>query len=246
LTAGIDCQQDGFFFVIRAWAADSTSWLIRYGFLLSWSDIQNLIFQDSYQKANSDERMNLGRCAIDTGGGMDGDQSMTASAYDFLGRYTHQPIFGIKGASREMTSKMKLTIIKNFPGSKAATPGAVRLYVIDTVFFKDLFHSRFQIKEGDPGCIYLHSETGMDYASQIVSEEKRRDRYGRATWKHVRGQNHYLDAEVYCSCLVHHECYGGFQVLRAGNIRPKQQEQNRSVIPYRRKKGYERPNWLDR
>ncbi|HUV59160.1 MAG TPA: terminase gpA endonuclease subunit [Desulfatiglandales bacterium] len=237
LTCGVDCQKDGFYFVVRAWAKDYTSWLIRYGFLLEWEDIFRLIYEDSYPiEGNPEKRMKLWRAAIDTGGGQDGDMSLTERAYRFIAQYGGGGTFGVKGASREMVNKMKLTLIGTLPGSRN-TPipgGSVRLWIVDTAYFKDVFHARMQIKDGDPGAIYLHSETGLDYANQIVAEEKRRQKDGRYKWVHVRGQNHFFDAEIYCNCLVDPVCYGGLGVIPSAE-KPKEKERPRPES---------RSNWL--
>jgi phage terminase large subunit GpA-like protein len=215
LTCGIDCQKHGFYFVVRAWGRDYTSWLIRYGYLLNFEDIFRLIHEDSYQVENTERRMKVWRASIDTGGGTDGDMSLTEQAYRFIAQYGGPGTFGVKGASREMIHKMKLTNIGTLPGTKA-TPipgGTVRLWIVDTRYFKDVFHSRMEIKDGDPGALYLHNETGQDYASHITSEEKRRGKDGRYHWVHVRGQNHWLDCEIYASALVDPVCYGGLGVI---------------------------------
>ena len=253
LTCGIDCQLDGFYFVIRAWSKNMTSWLIRYGFLLNWQDVHELIFNDTYQIADCEDRAGLWRAAIDTGGGADGDRSMTAEAYEWISKFGGNNIYGVKGASREMLSKMKLTVINSLPNKRniPMIGGGLRLWVIDTAYFKDLFHSRLQIKDGDAGAIYLHSETGADYARQIVSEEKRRDKNGVYRWEHVRGQNHYFDAEVYCSCLVDSACYGGLAVFSGKKQKPKKQKSSLFNDPrsapsgFHNRKDY-RPSWLDR
>ncbi|MCE5335582.1 MAG: phage terminase large subunit family protein [Desulfobacteraceae bacterium] len=233
LTCGIDCQKQGFYFVVRAWAKDMTSWLVRYGFLLSWEDVQRLIFEDTYEIEGSDMRASLWRVAIDTGGGEgEGDRSMTEEAYSFIAQ-CGKGVFGFKGSSREMTGKMKLTVIASKPGKKniPIPGGGLRLWVVDTDYFKDLFHNRLQIKAGDPGAIYLHRDTDQDYARQIVSEEKRRGRDGRYKWVRVRGENHYFDAEIMASCLVDPVCYGGLGVIRASAIADQALQNEKSTKP---------------
>lgn len=216
LTCGIDCQKDSFYFVVRAWAKDYTNWLIRYGHLLSWDDVKNLIYKDTYQIEGSDERAGLWRVAIDTGGGADGDQSMTAKAYRWISTFGGSLVFGIKGASRPQVEKIKISWRNTFPGKKnIPLPGVgVRLCTIDTAFFKDNFHDQLQIKAGDPGCVYLHSETAEDYAKQIISEEKVRNKDGTYKWEHARGENHYLDAEIYGYCMASPFFYGGLDVIK--------------------------------
>jgi phage terminase large subunit GpA-like protein len=215
LTAGIDCQKDGFYFVVRAWARDYTNWLIRYGFLLSENDVYRLIYEDTYEREDGGDRGFIWRAGMDTGGGSDGDMSMTAQAYRFISLRGGSRLFGTKGASRVQTQPIKLSMINTYPGKRQVPiPGAgVRLCVLDTILFKDVFHSQMQIKDGDPGCVYLHADTDMDYAGQIVSEEKMRDTKGIYRWEHVRGENHYLDAEVICFAMASPFFMGGLDVI---------------------------------
>ena len=217
LTMGIDCQKVGFWFTVWAWERDYTSHLVRYGFVLTWDDVRRLIFEDSYEVAGTSQRKSVYRVGIDIGGGdVEGDRSMTQQAYEFISTARSGGIFGVKGSSREMDQKMKLSLIDSMPGKQgSAMPGAgVRLFVIDTGYFKDVFHYRTQIKEGDPGCIYLHNETGEDFAKQITAEEKRRDPKGRYTWEKTRADNHLLDATIYASALADSACFGGLAVIR--------------------------------
>ncbi|MFZ7127715.1 MAG: terminase gpA endonuclease subunit [Desulfobacterales bacterium] len=235
LTAGIDCQKSGFYFVVRAWARDSTSWLIRYGFLLTWADITRLVYEDTYEIEGGEERAKIWRAAVDTGGGEgEGDRSMTEEAYRWIAQYGRNTAVGVKGSAREMIGKMKLTTIGNLPGRpNALIPGGVRLWIVDTAYFKDVFHARMQIKAGDPGACYLHAETAEDYARQITAEEKRRGKDGRYVWQHVRGQNHYLDAEVYAAAMVDPVCYGGLGVLRDPKAPPRPRASRKQPQPER-------------
>jgi len=215
LTCGIDCQKAGFYFTVRAWSKSYTSWLIRYGYLLSWDDVYQLVHRDTYEQEDTGRRLGLWRVGIDTGGGKDGDQSMTAKAYRWISTSGGQTVFGTKGASRQMIEKIKLTAINTFPGRrKEMIPGiGVRLAVLDTAFFKDVFHSQMQVKAGDPGCVHLHCDTDLDYARQIVSEEKIRQKDGSYKWEHVRGENHYLDADIICFAMASPFFMGGLDVF---------------------------------
>lgn len=54
VTAGFDVQKEGFYYVVRAWARDYTSWLIRYGYVMSWDTVYQIIFEDVYPVHESD------------------------------------------------------------------------------------------------------------------------------------------------------------------------------------------------
>lgn len=217
LTCGIDCQRDSFFFTVRAWSLNGTSWLIRYGSLLSWDDVRQLLLEDTYSIQNSEKRMGLWRAAIDIGGTKfeDMDQSMTAAAYSFISGLGIGGVFGAKGMSRDSIKKVEVRVVNSVPGkSNIPLPGGgLRLLLVDTNYFKDILHARLEIKTGDPGAWHLHSETASDYSRQIVAEEKRRDSRGKTSWVHVRGRNEYLDAEVYAMALTDPGCFGGINTL---------------------------------
>lgn len=255
LTAGIDCQKDGFYFVVRAWAKDYTNWLIRYGYVLSWDDIYRILYEESYKVEGKEAPMSVWRAGIDTGGGSDGDQSMTASAYRWISTRGGAKVFGTKGASRIQSQPIKLSLINTMPGKRnIPIPGAgVRLCMIDTILFKDVFHNQMQIKDGDPGCVYLHADTDMDYASQIVSEEKVRDQKGVYRWEHVRGENHYLDAEVIAFAMASPFFMGGVDMIAsrsgaAGKDRSGSRRDAASTRKINRSKGFlpKKDGWLKR
>lgn len=216
VTAGVDMQKRGFFYTVWAWARDMSSWLIQYGYLMTFENVEQLIYDSTYRPREGGRPLGIWRGGLDTGGTDDGqDGSMTDAAYTWLARRGGNTVYGIKGASRETSEKIKGTIIGTYPGTHKPIPSAgVKLFVVDTGYFKDVFHNHLQVKAGDPGAVYLHADTGMDYAEQITSEVKRRNRRGLMTWTHVRGQNHYLDATIYARLLVHPMCLGGLALVR--------------------------------
>lgn len=216
LTCGIDVQKFGFWFVVRAWAEDLTSWLIQYGFLSAFASVEALIFHTAYQVQNSEKKMEIWRAAIDTGGGLtqDEDWTRTEEIYEWIravnikyrsGIGTDR-VFGTKGASRPMGGGMQrinISTLQKFPHSNLPIPGSLELRLLDSAQFKALIHWRLERglddATGGTGAsqrFFLHAETGTDYALQILSEEMVRDRRGKKYWKRIRRANHLLDAEV--------------------------------------------------
>jgi len=215
LTLGADVQKDGIYYIVRAWAADYTSWLIRYGYLMSWDNFAQIIFEDIYP-GESGAGFKIWRAAIDTGGseGPDETVSITEEVYTWLRDHSQGVAFGVKGASRSLPNRLKHSIIDKMPGKTGRViPGGLILWNVDTVKFKELYHYRLQVEEGKAQCIYLHSDTGMDYARQITAEEKRRNKKGQVEWHQLRYDNHYFDCEVYCAATVDPEWWGGLRVL---------------------------------
>ncbi|MCG8634207.1 MAG: phage terminase large subunit family protein, partial [Desulfobacterales bacterium] len=118
LTSGIDLHKAGFPYVVRAWARDYTSWLIDYGDLGSWQEVEELLFQKYYPVEESDRRMRIWRAGLDTGGGKyKKDISSTEEAYLWLQRNAGYAnacrIWGTKGYSYAMPTKLKMGSVLN-------------------------------------------------------------------------------------------------------------------------------------
>lgn len=217
LIAGVDVQKAGFYYVIRAWARDYTSWLIRYGYIMSWDDLNQIIFEDKYPiQGAEDDYMMVFRAAIDTGGSEGGEVgiSSTEEVYSWIRKNGKGVVFGIKGASITMGRRVKQSIIDYMPGrTKRPIPGGLILFHINTDAFKEIIHYRLQVEDDAAQSFYLHSETDMDYARQITAEEKRRNKKGQVEWHQTRTDNHYLDCEVYCAAAADVEFMGGLRIL---------------------------------
>ena len=212
LTAGIDAQKFGFWFVVRAWGEDLTSALIQYGFLASFDDVQTLAFNTAYRIQDSENTMEIWRAAIDTGGGESEseDWTRTEEIYMWLRENGRGRVFGTKGSSHTQLQRVRTTLIDKLPRSNIVIPGGLELRLIDSDAFKGLVHWRLErgreldakgnvvgVKE-ESQRFFLHADTGEDYAKQILAEELRRDKKGKKRWVKIRKDNHYLD----CECLA--------------------------------------------
>lgn len=227
LTAGIDMQKDHFCFVVRAWDEDLNSHLVQYGYLFSWADIEALLFQTKYQVEDSASTMGISRAGLDTGGGSkdgSGEWTRTEEAYQWLRKHAHLRIaYGTKGSSRpHITGKrVRFAVIDKMDRGNRPIPGGLELHFLDTSQYKGLIHWRLSRTEGETQRFYLHSETGVDYARQILAEELRRDRHNRVEWKQVRKDNHYLDCEVIAAACADDEWMPNLKQLshfmKAGN-----------------------------
>ena len=225
LTAGIDTQQRGFWFIIRAWGSDLTSHLVHYGFLQTFDEIEHLIFNTRYPMVGEgDFSYGIWRAAIDTGGGhgTDDEISRTQEVYEFLTRMRFRYgagciLHGVKGASRRQFQNVSPP--KSIE-SRGKTAGRLRKFVnvldirmIDTFALKILLHERVKRRRNPVDStghslpsqdqrFYLHSETGANYARQFLSEELRQNRRGQKYWKQTGRDNHLLDAEVYAAACA--------------------------------------------
>ena len=238
VTAGVDVQKNGFWFVVKAWAATGTSWTIHYGFLATWTDVEKLIFETSYPVAETGRSLRIFRACVDTGGGEKfEDMTMTDETYLWILKHRGRggvALWGTKGASSAMPGMLKLgaEILMTSRGKKL--PAGLRVLSVDTTKAKDQFHYRLQLAAGPetrelPGAAFLHAGVGADYTAQILAEEKRRDEKGHEEWVNVHNRpNHLLDAEVLAAACVEMEFPGGGLRLIADAM--KAQGQGRRVI----------------
>jgi phage terminase large subunit GpA-like protein len=240
LTCGVDTQKHGFWFAVRAWAADMTSWLIHYGFLATEAELDRIIYETAYPVANSERTMRIFRALRDTGGGEKyDDMSMTEESYLWIlcnrGR-GGCAIWGSKGSSRALPGMLSIgnEILATPAGKKL--PGALRIISIDTEKAKDQFHYRLQLASKDdtrslPGALFLHAETGAEYAAQILAEEKQLiDKHEEWVNVHQR-PNHLFDAEILAAACVEMEFPGGgLRLLAARNAETGASQAKRRII----------------
>ena len=162
LTAGIDVQKLGFWFAARAWARDFTSWLIHYGFLAAWADVENLLFNTRYPMANDPKiTKSIWRAAIDTGGGKKyEDMSMTEETYWWIRKHgigRGCGVYATKGSSRPLAGKCHAGKPLDKTPSGKSLPGGLQIISIDTDKAKDMVYYRlFQASKQGAYSAYLH------------------------------------------------------------------------------------------
>lgn len=241
LTCGIDVQKHGFWFVVRAWTSELTNWLIHYGFLETWNDVEKLIYETSYPVAGDGKTKRIFRACVDTGGGEKyNEMTMTEETYYWLIKNRGRggiAVWGTKGASRQLPGMLQLgNAIMSSPSGKKL-PAALRILSVDTHKAKDQFHYRLGLAGSEdtrhlPGAAFLHSEAGSDYAAQILAEQKQLTDKKEEEWVNVHQRaNHLLDAEVLCAACVEMEFPGGgLRLISARNQDETQQPATRRVI----------------
>jgi phage terminase large subunit GpA-like protein len=227
LTCGIDVQKRGFWFVVRGWAEDLTSWLIQYGYLASWADVETLVYQTEYKLYDSPNTMKIWRAGIDTGGGEtdESDWSRTEEIYQWLRKQpagAAQKIYGTKGAThiRSLAAKrIKLSRIDSLPGSQKPIPGGLELRLLDSSQYKGLIHFRLGRKEAGEDApaetqrFYVYQGVGIDYVKQLLSEEYRMSKGKKYEWKQTYYQNHLLDCEVIAAACADAEWLPSLQMM---------------------------------
>lgn len=196
ITLGADVQKLGIFYVVRGWGFNSESWLLEHGFIAGeteydgpWITLGNLL-----QRPVGDRPID--RAMIDSGY-RPGEKFRRPdhAVYTFCRRFPGLA-FPTKGHDTQEVP-VRFKFIDYTYGGQVIRNG-VRLYHLDTDYWKRWIHARVRWPDGEAGGWHLHNATTEDYCKQIVAEEMVTKASGRVVWVMRKGysDNHYLDAEV--------------------------------------------------
>ena len=186
ITCGIDCQLDHFWYSVRAWGPHLTSWLVDYGRIETWADVETVINR-SYADSNGEVR-NVNLACIDSGYNTD-------EVYIFCAQHIDVAV-PTKGSSTQLKSRYNVTILDR---GKAF---GLRLYTFDPNQLKNFIASRMNINAGDYGSWNVYRDIDREYCDQICAEQlvEKKDKKGKITsvWEKIssHAQNHLLDCET--------------------------------------------------
>jgi phage terminase large subunit GpA-like protein len=181
LTAFVDVQEEHFWYVLRAWGDREASWLVRYGQLLSWGEVEELIYS---QSLIAGVPTRIERVLIDSGWNTD-------EVYRFCRK--HYPLtIPSKGASGNTLLPLQTSKGDRIP---------VAHFKPD--FWKDKLSRHILARDGEPGEWNVPSDVANDptYLEQMTSQARSFKRlHGRtwATWESVaqKRPDHIWDCEV--------------------------------------------------
>lgn len=186
LTCGVDVQLDHFWYSVRAWGPHLTSWLVDYGRVETWGDVETAINRD-YADTNGEVR-NINLACIDSGYNTD-------EVYSFCAQHMDVAI-PTKGSSTPLRARYSVTVLDKAVGF------GLRLYNFDTNQMKDFIAGRLGVDAGAAGSWNVCKDVEPYYADQICAEQKveYKDKKGRITlrWEPIssHAQNHLLDTET--------------------------------------------------
>ena len=176
----VDVQRPGFYYTVRAWSHDETSWLLRYGYSDTWEQIQSIADADYFGPEG--EIFRATHVFVDSGDGL-----KTKEIYEECGKRSWQPTKGDNSQLQAQYYRM------------SSPEEGVRLLIFKTEAYKNLLQNKLAIKLADPGAWHLHRDTREDYAHHLTGEERviEKDKYGRERkrWKRTH-DNHWLDCEI--------------------------------------------------
>jgi len=197
--AGVDSQQDGFFWVVRGYGEGKRSILLDFGFAHTVVMLRAVTLDHLIPQGNG--TIGVSALAIDARGSPQITELVLAWA---LTDPRIRPIMGVKVASakkgvepiREVPWQFEM---KRPEGSKWLSG---KRYSVDVNYFKDLLVSRM-----NSGMWKLPTGVSFDYLKQMESESKvKQVKRGQAEWvwkkKSTRTPNHYWDCETYCEALA--------------------------------------------
>lgn len=181
ITAGIDTQDDCFYYVVRAWGRFDESWLIREGKIEDYDALLEIVLGRFQDVSGKDYIVNLGF--------QDAMGHRTSEVYEKLrGIPQLKPI---KGEQR-METPYTVKRVDTYPGTNKPIPGGLRRYHLNSNYYKDKLFTKLGIAPADPGSFHLHAEVTEDYARQMVAEFINE----KELWECPQGKaNHYWDCE---------------------------------------------------
>ncbi len=200
LVMGVDVQRMSLYFVIRAYGARGTSWLVQHGQLFGPTDADDVWAALADLMLTPVAGMQIERVGIDSGYRPDKpDAGSEHKVYEFARRF---PWLVVPTKGRDVQSPpFRLSKIEvKRDGKRAAY--SVELAILSTDFFKSLVQSKIRTPMGVPGAFYVHSEVDEDYCRQVTSEV-RTIAEGRPKWLPRSRQNHLWDAETIAEAMAY-------------------------------------------
>lgn len=196
LIASVDVQLDHFWWEVRAYAPGVKSYLIDYGQASTWNDLEEIIINREYPSEYGEPRQVM-KAGIDSG-------FRTDEVYQFCSRFPEVCI-PLKGSSNHTTMTAPYTMTSLEKG----VVGGLKLYVLNTDYWKDFIFARIIRPADEEGTIHLYKECPQEYSDHLRSEEKqeiRNVKTGAVTvqWKPLTSHpvNHLLDTCTYNAAVA--------------------------------------------
>jgi phage terminase large subunit GpA-like protein len=198
LAMGVDVQKFSLVYVIRAFGARGTSWLIDNGQLYGptedddvWSALADLMLTQV-------GGLQIEKVFIDSGFRPDKPElGNEHKVYEFCRRYSWL-CSPTKGRDQQ-SPPYRVSKIEVKPDGKKALY-SIDLVTLSTDFFKSLVMSRIRTPADQPGAFHVHEVVSEDYCKQLTSEA-RVVIEGKPVWVKRSRNNHFLDCEALCAAI---------------------------------------------
>lgn len=194
VTAGIDVQISGVYYVVRGWGEKGRSILLDYGQLFGatrdddnglvgevWDDVADLL-EKKY------DGLPILTAFIDSG-----DGNVTSRVYEFC-RDNPRNAVPVKG-SKNMRATLSKSSAEVTPKGQKKKWG-LSLWFFHSDYYKSFVHERIRRPVDSAGSWLLPEDVSEDYCRQIVAEALLKKPSGQTQWVKKSRHNHYLDCEA--------------------------------------------------
>jgi phage terminase large subunit GpA-like protein len=195
LLGSVDVQEEKnklyFITIIRAWGYLEESWLVKEQRLESWEQVETVMFKTKYKIQGTKSYLSVRLVCIDA-------RYKKNEVYSFCRRWKDlcRPIMGHQNLKKGVP--FYATGVDKHPVTGKAVPGGLRVWHVDTSYFKDKMQRLLESKW------HLHQNVSMVYLNQMCAEHKviirdKKTGQTKEEWLLVkRGlRNDYFDAENY-------------------------------------------------
>lgn len=201
LTAGVDVQNDYMVWALRAIGDDLETWLVDYGKVFRWDDLDELFFRKRWE--SFDRPPPVSRVCIDMS-----DGNRTEEVYAWAAEH-----YGVVWPARGSGSLPVPTRIHRTESSKLGRIGIGRVYVEwSHEWFFGAMHAGMHKLPGQRGAWWLPEDVEPEYLRQVANKYRTMEK-GKPVWR-KRGADHYADAEA--MALVAAELAGARLFVRGG------------------------------
>jgi len=163
LVAGVDTQDNGFWYEIRAigYGLDMESWGIRSGYLETFEALEQVLWKNKYFDVEGNEYF-VGLTVQDAMG------HRTSEVYDFC-RLNRGKIFPLQG-KQKLTQPFTYSNIEFYPGTKKPIQGGLRLLKADVNYHKNILARLLNVNPGDPGQYHYQGDITESWVKQMTVE----------------------------------------------------------------------------
>ena len=191
-----DVQRQSIPWVIRAWGARATSWLVDYGYLRGDTSEEDIWHALGDLMVTTFDGMPIKLGFIDSGFRPGKTDTLPLNrVYEFCRRFSRR-VRPTKGSSAPMRTPLILSKIEvNRKDGRAAKFG-LDLVRLDTDHWKSWVHERLRWPEDKIGGWHVPRGVDDDYCHQLVSEARLKQPTGRVEWVQRSRHNHFFDCEA--------------------------------------------------
>lgn len=203
ITAYVDVQKSRLVYAIRGWGTSMESWLLEAGEIHGetehsavWSELEAF-----REREFGPRKLRIKRMGVDSGYRPGQKFRRPDNEIYSFGRRQRGWACVTKGHDRQEKPLRPALIDVTFKGR--TIPSGLRLWHLDSDYFKSWVHARLDWPEEQPGQWRVPGDVTDDYCKQVTAEARIVKPNGQAVWVRTRKDNHYLDCEAGNVAMAH-------------------------------------------